>query len=265
MTQSPPKTTSDTYQQQYFDDFVARWDQLIDWDRRARGEGEFFVEQLRQRGVRKVLDVATGTGFHSVSLLQAGFDVTSVDGAPEMLRRAIRNSRARNCKLHPRRADWRALTRDVRERFDAVVCLGNSFTHLFSETDRRRVLHEYYRVLNETGILVLDQRNYDAMFARGYRSSHRLYYAGRGVHVGPEVLESDLTVFKYEFPDGKTFRLNMYPLRRQYVDQLIREAGFLTVTTYGDFEPRFDPNEAEFLVHIAEKRPGVLRRRRLGN
>jgi SAM-dependent methyltransferase len=263
--QKTPKTTSDTYQEQYFDDFVSRWDQLIDWDQRAKGEGEFFVQQLRARGVRTVLDVATGTGFHSVSLLKAGFQVTSCDGAPEMLRRALKNSKERNCELHARRADWRALTRDVRERFDAVVCLGNSFTHLFSEADRRRTLYEYYRVLNENGILVLDQRNYDAMFSRGYRCSHKLYYAGHGVSVGPEVLERDLTVFKYEFPDGKTFRLNMYPLRRQYLERLIQEAGFLSVQTYGDFRPSFDPDEAEFLVHVAEKRPGALRNRRLGN
>jgi SAM-dependent methyltransferase len=128
-----------------------------------------------------------------VSLIKAGFQVTSIDGAPEMLRRAIRNSRDRQCQLTARQADWRALTRDVRERFDAVVCLGNSFTHLFSEVDRRRVLHEYYRVLHENGILVLDQRNYDAMFTRGYQSSHKLYYAGRGVQVAPEVLERDLS------------------------------------------------------------------------
>ena len=264
MTQ-PEKTTSDTYRKQYFTDFVDRWDQLIDWDQRARGEGEFFVHQLRARGVRTVLDVATGTGFHSVSLLRAGFQVTSVDGAPEMLRRAIRNSRERNCELRPRCADWRGLARDVRERFDAVVCLGNSFTHLFCEIDRRRVLHEYYRVLNESGILVLDQRNYDAMIEHGYRSSHKLYYAGRGVSVGPEVLEPDLTVFKYEFPDGATFRLNMYPLRRIQVERLIREAGFLSVETYGDFDSEFNPDEAEFLVHIAEKRPGMLRTRCRGN
>ena len=41
----------------------------------------------------KVLDAATGTGYHSVKLLKAGFDVTSVDGSPVMLSKAFENAR----------------------------------------------------------------------------------------------------------------------------------------------------------------------------
>ncbi len=54
------------YQAEYIRSFVAKWDELIDWDRRTSSEGEFFIEILRQHGARKVLDAATGTGFHSV-------------------------------------------------------------------------------------------------------------------------------------------------------------------------------------------------------
>ncbi|WP_244279669.1 hypothetical protein [Synechococcus sp. UW179A] len=32
----------------------------------------------------------------------------------------------------------------LREGFNAVICLGNSFTHLFRERDRRKALAEYY-------------------------------------------------------------------------------------------------------------------------
>ena len=73
------------YQKEYVRGFVEKWDELIDWEARAQSEGRFFVDILAGRGKKSVLDVATGTGFHSVQLLKNGFDVTSADGAAEML------------------------------------------------------------------------------------------------------------------------------------------------------------------------------------
>src|SRR5690554_1295202 len=80
---------TDQYKQEYVENFVDKWDELIGWDHRAKSEGDFFIDVLRKRGAKKVLDVATGTGFHSVRLLQAGFEVVSADGSPEMLAKAF--------------------------------------------------------------------------------------------------------------------------------------------------------------------------------
>ena len=55
------------YQAEYIRSFVAKWDELIDWDRRMSSEGEFFIEVLRKHGARKVLDAATGTGHKPLS------------------------------------------------------------------------------------------------------------------------------------------------------------------------------------------------------
>lgn len=124
-----------------------------------------------------MLDVATGTGFHSVALLSAGFETVSADGSAEMLARAFENGQKRGDHiLRVVQADWRWLNRDVHGEYDAIVCLGNSFTHLFSERDRRKALAEFYAMLKHDGILILDQRNYDAMLDDGYTSKHRYYY-----------------------------------------------------------------------------------------
>lgn len=40
-----------------------------------------------------MLDVATGTGFHSVQLLRAGFEVTSVDSGPVIPAKAFEKAR----------------------------------------------------------------------------------------------------------------------------------------------------------------------------
>jgi glycine/sarcosine N-methyltransferase len=245
---------TDQYQEEYVHSFVEKWDELIDWNSRKKGEGEFFIDVLRQHGAKKVLDVATGTGFHSVMLRKAGFEVTSVDGSPVMLAKAFENARRHNQLLRTVHADWRWLNQDVHDLYDAVICLGNSFTHLHSENDRRKALAEYYATLRYDGILILDQRNYDALLNGKTKPSRNYYYCGENVKAAPEHVDDSLARFRYDFPDGAVFHLNMFPLRKAYVQRLMKEVGFQRVTTYADFQEthRID-DEPDFFIHVAEK------------
>lgn len=245
---------SDHYVQEYITTFVEKWDELIDWRRRAESEGSFFVDQLKARGVREVLDVATGTGYHSVRLLEAGFDVVSADGSPDMLAKAFENGR--NYGGHVLRvveADWRRLNRDVHGNYDAIVCLGNSFTHLFSERDRRKALAEFYAMLKHDGVLIIDHRNYDTILDEGFSSKHTYYYCGKDVVAEPEYVDDGLARFRYTFPDNSVYHLNMFPLRKNYVRRLLREVGFQRIETFGDFQETYSEGDPDFYIHIAEK------------
>ncbi|MEX0876333.1 MAG: class I SAM-dependent methyltransferase [Phycisphaerales bacterium] len=245
---------TDQYTDEYVRGFVEKWDELIDWDQRAESEGSFFIDVLRERGVKRILDVATGTGFHSIRLIEAGFDVVSVDGSPYMLAKAFENGRKRGHVLRTRQADWRWLNRDVMGRFDAVICLGNSFTHLFNERDRRKALAEFYSALVHDGVLILDQRNYDGILDHGFSSKHKFYYCGDQVAAEPEHIDEGLCRFRYGFPDGSQFHLNMFPLRKQYTRDLMSEVGFQRIQTYGDFKETYvEETDPDFFVHVAEK------------
>ena len=242
------------YQAEYVETFVERWDQLIDWDARAAGEGRFFIEQLKAYGKNRILDVATGTGFHSVQLLKAGFNVTSADGNAQMLVKAFENAKKRGYILQTVHADWRWLNRDIDDQqFDAVICLGNSFTHLFEEHDRRRALAEFYSVLKHDGILILDQRNYDSILDEGFSSKHRYYYCGERVTAEPIYVDDGLARFEYSFDDGSTHHLNMFPLRKDYTRSLISDAGFQKIDTYGDFQETYHDDDPDFFIHVAKK------------
>lgn len=242
------------YVEEYITGFVDKWDELIDWNQRAESEGRFFIDILKKIGAKKILDVATGTGFHSVRLLNEGFEVVSADGSPEMLAKAFQNGRKCDKVLRTVQADWRWLNRDIHSKFDAVICLGNSFTHLFSERDRRKALAEFYAALRHDGVLILDQRNYDMILDEGFKSKHTFYYCGDNVKAEPEHVDEGLARFRYDFPDGSTYNLNMYPLRKAYVENLMREVGFQTITTYADFQETYKHDDPDFFVHVAEKR-----------
>ena len=244
---------TDHYVEEYVGGFVDKWDDLIDWDARAKSEGDFFIRALKERGCKKVLDVATGTGFHSIRLIEEGFEVFSADGSPVMLAKAFENARKRGHVLRTIHADWRWLNRDVHGKYDAIICLGNSFTHLFDERDRRKTLAEFYAALRHDGILILDQRNYDAILDHGFSSKHTFYYAGEDVEAVPEHVDEGLARFRYTFPDKSVFHLNMFPLRKSYVHKLMEEVGFQKVETFGDFKETYREDEPDFWIHVAEK------------
>ncbi len=247
------KRETGQYKSEYVRGFVDKWDELIDWDARATAEGDFFIRELKKRGKKRILDVATGTGFHSVRLREAGFDVTSADGSPEMLAKAFNNGERRGHILRTVQADWRWLNRDIHNKFDAVICLGNSFTHLFSERDRRKALAEFYAALRHDGILILDQRNYDSILDEGFSSKHIFYYCGENVRAEPEHVDNGLARFQYSFPDGSQYHLNMFPLRVRYTEQLMREVGFQQIRTFADFKETYAQESPDFYIHIAEK------------
>jgi sarcosine/dimethylglycine N-methyltransferase len=242
------------YTDEYISGFVDKWDELIDWRRRYESEGNFFIQQLKSRGVQDVLDVATGTGFHSVRLVQEGFNTVSADGSAQMLAKAFDNGlKYGEHILRVVCADWRWLNRDVHGEYDAIICLGNSFTHLFSERDRRKALAEFYAMLKHDGVLIIDQRNYDNILDDHFTSKHTYYYAGEDVSAEPEYVDDGLARFRYTFPDQSQYHLNMFPLRKNYLRRLLREVGFQQVETYGDFQETNAGDDPDFFIHIAEK------------
>ena len=242
------------YQAEYVENFVERWDELIDWEARVEGEGQFFIDKLKELGKYNILDVATGTGFHSVQLLKAGFNVTSADGNAQMLVKAFENAKKHGYVMRSVHSDWRWLNRDVQDQlFDAVICLGNSFTHLFEEHDRRRALAEFYAVLKHDGVLIIDQRNYDAILDHGFSSKHKYYYCGDRVTAEPIHVDDGLARFEYSFEDGSKHHLNMFPLRKDYLRGLIQDAGFQKIETCGDFQTTTDEVDPDFYIHIAHK------------
>ena len=177
----------------------------------------------------------------------------SADGSPVMLAKAFENARKRGHVLRTIHADWRWLNRDVHGKYDAIICLGNSFTHLFDERDRRKTLAEFYAALRHDGLLILDQRNYDSILDHGFSTKHTYYYAGEDVEAVPEHVDEGLARFRYTFPDKSVFHLNMFPLRKAYVHKLMEEVGFQKVETFGDFKETYHEDEPDFWIHVAEK------------
>ena len=245
----------DLYKEQYSPEFAGAGTNWSCWQRRADAENNFFQDILKAHSAETVLDIACGTGFHVVTLAADGFDVTGADGAPNMLAQAKENAQRFGMDdLRLVEAEWTRLNEAFSgEQFDAVICLGNAFTHLFDESDRVRTLNQVYRLLNDDGIAIIDQRNYDAILDNGFNSKHQSYYMGETVHVSPEELTEDILKMRYEYADGDVHFLSLCPIRQDYVTGLLQDTGFSSVERYGDFTTDYDFYEPDFVIQVARK------------
>lgn len=110
----------------------------------------------------RVLDLCCGTGQVSRALHERGYDVTGVDGSPEMIRRARAN--APGCEFVV--ADVRGF--DLPGAYDVALCLYDSLNHLMEPGDLRRAFRAVHAALRPGAPLL-----FDLNVAEGYRARWR--------------------------------------------------------------------------------------------
>jgi 2-polyprenyl-3-methyl-5-hydroxy-6-metoxy-1,4-benzoquinol methylase len=76
-----------------------------------------------------VLDASCGTGINAVVLARRGFHVWATDGSEAMIEEAAARFRREQLTIPLRRCLWADLPGTLAERFDVVLCVGNSLVH----------------------------------------------------------------------------------------------------------------------------------------
>jgi len=152
-----------------YDDFGADYDRFINWQARLQVELPFLDGQLQAANARCVLDVACGTGMHAVALAQRDYQVVGADLSPAMVERAQLNAAAAGVGARFEVAGFGELSTEVGKGFGAVLCLGNSLPHLLSVGALDAALADFRACLRKGGLLLIQNRNFDAVVARSER------------------------------------------------------------------------------------------------
>lgn len=256
-----------------YDDFSADYDRFVDWDGRLAAEMPFIERRLQAVGAQRVLDAACGTGRHAIALAEKGHQVVGADESPGMIEGARANaSDAGHRDLRFMVAGFGELTRSLglvagkrrstertNARFDAVLCLGNSLPHVLTPADLEITLEDFNSCLHTGGLLLVQNRNFDAVLA------------DRDRWMGPQGQEEGETEWLflrfYDFdPDGLlTFNMvrlmreqgedwnqevsstRLWPLSEHELVPALQGAGFGDLMLYGDmggapFDPDVSPN-----------------------
>src|SRR3989344_4088592 len=208
----------------YNSKFLAEiWGDFIDWKKRRKGENGWLISQLKTNNCNKVFESSFGDGCDAIFLRKEGFDVTANEIDKIFLKKGLQNATREGVKLKVTKLDWRELDKEIeKESFDAVLCLGNSLTYLFTHSDQITALRQFRSILRPGGILIIDERNYQYVLDNrkeilkgNFLYSGKYVYCGEKVHGRPTEITDEYVKFQYtEEQTGRKGYLVLYPFRR---------------------------------------------------
>jgi len=182
----------------YYEDFAADYDWLFDDDALASGFAishpatARLLEQVPAGST--ILDAACGTGSGAVALARRGYRVRATDGSDAMVAMAAAKFRREHLDIQVARCLWADLPAAIDERFDVVLCLGNSLVHTASREAMIEALTGLRTMARPGGYVVMDSRNWEMLHAER-----------RAVRVKDRVVTRNgrrcITLYSWEIPD----------------------------------------------------------------
>jgi cyclopropane fatty-acyl-phospholipid synthase-like methyltransferase len=115
---------------------------------------ELIINNVELQPDDNILDLACGTGRHSILLAEKGFNVTAVDLSKNLLSIARRAADESHVKVNYIHADLRQFS--IGARFKLVINLFTSIGYFEADEENFKIIKTAYNQLNNSGYFVLD-------------------------------------------------------------------------------------------------------------
>ena len=248
-----------------YDSLSSDYDRFVNWQNRLSVELPFMTKQLQHIYARSVLDAATGTGMHAIALAQLGYQTAGADISLGMIQKARTNALSAGVQVHFEVAIFGALAHTFgMHSFDALLCLGNSLPHILSPSELDEALLDFTACLKPGGILLIQNRNFDAvmnhherwMEPQSHSESGAEWIFQRFYDFDPDgLLTFNMITLKREGQGNWSQKVVSSRLRPLLHDELVSsssQAGFENITSYGNMSgDAFNPESSSNLVITA--------------
>lgn len=219
---------------------------------------DFYGAVFQKYGVtvRRVLDLACGTGSITVPLAKAGFDVTGIDLSAEML--ALAQEKAEKERVRIRFSEQNIALFDAGRGYDAAICSFDGYNYLTKSADVVSSFARVYETLNDGGIFIFDVSTpykYENVLAdNAYVYEYDDLFLSWQNYFNPKTGLCDfyLTFF---IKDGSAWhRADEYQRQRRYplprLKKMAEGAGFTVLETVADldFSPVEKTSERAFFI-----------------
>jgi SAM-dependent methyltransferase len=245
-----------------FDDLTDVYEATIDWPRRLSNEGPFFRALFDQFKVKRVADVACGTGRHAAMFHSWGLDVDASDISAKMIQRA------KDLFGEPPGLHWAVSSfeqpRLAPETLDAAICIGNSLALAADMTSVAAALRALFDMVRRGGLVVVHVLNlwkvppgpcvWQKIITRPSLPGAAMSL--KGVHRCGEIGYVELVVVPSD-ADDTPIRSESVPFLGLTVDQLKAAAiehGTIDVAFFGNHQHQpYDAVGSADLIMVAKK------------
>lgn len=206
-----------------------------------------------------VLDASCGTGINAAVLARRGFEVWATDGSEAMITEATARFRREHLAIPARHSLWADLPGTLAERFDVVLCVGNSLVHAAGRDAMVEALTGLGRMTRPGGHVVIDSRNWEKLNAerRIVRVANRVvtrdgrrclsFYAWE---IPERLHDEHVAHIVFVFEDGDDAQTHEYPISfRPFTVAELRER--LELAGLREVDSDVDPSGDQYCL-IAE-------------
>jgi 2-polyprenyl-3-methyl-5-hydroxy-6-metoxy-1,4-benzoquinol methylase len=151
-----------------FDYLAIAYDNSIYWKARLEREIPFILRSIGDKGNRRVLDMACGSGRHAIELATMGFIVDAFDSSSAMIEVAENLAKDRKVELSLVVDDMLNISKRYQDSYDLILCLGNSLALLSSLQEISQVLSTVFDLLSNNGAFVFQTLNFDEIASSGF-------------------------------------------------------------------------------------------------
>lgn len=221
----------------------------------SAAECDFIQEIGDLKEGDKVLDIMCGHGRHALELARRGAVVTAIDNAEEYIKEIQTVAKAEALAVQAFASD--VLNAELKDAFDIVVCMGNSFA-FFNREDAITLLKKLSSHLKQGGIFIISSWVIAEIAIRHFRErewrhvDEYKYLIENKFVFQPSRIESEHTVIG---PDGSSEVINGvdYIFTLSELEQMFQQAGLHTKALYATpRKKKFSIGDATIYI-VAEK------------
>lgn len=266
-------------QEEFYDWLAKRYDTLINWKKRLSYEIPDLVALFTKEKAKKILDVASSTGEHSIALVKKGFEVFGIESSSLMdnIARSKKHKLPKNNqdKLHLIKVSYKDTLKEINGSFDAAIFLGNTLPHLFY-TNKDSLKNIVNVLRKEKALMVFQNINFQKTLdvSQGIRdftirpTEPNSYYKANAFLGFYTKEKKDLVTYTraiFSLTNNGVWSLtaiNSTPiidLRREEMKKELKKLGFKNITFYGSsfngplFQEKFNPTESDWLNVVAKR------------
>ena len=235
----------------------------VDYPRWARYIRRHFARAGRP--VRRVLDLACGTGSLTLELARAGYEMVGVDLSEDML--ALAEEKCRQAGFEPLFLHQAMEGLRLPERVDACVCCLDSVNYVLQPRKLQRAFRRVYDCLEDGGLFLFDVDTpckLEQMDGQVFLDeTEEVYCVWRGEYSPKKRICSFwMDIFQWQAGEewlrsGELHREYAYPL--EDIEEYLRQAGFARITRHGELKmtpPGAEEQRVFFAARKEEKRNG---------